>query len=216
MAGSVREPGAPGSKAWTASRTQAVYGWFLRTVAASMEQYETGWPRKSGDLKTLRTLIERHGFFDAVAILEGFIATVGTPTRRRDELDLPRTRPTVSELGEALATPDAFLHAGRRRLREKDFDWSEVGAESGELPPWWRSRPVAEGPAEMLGTRSRRTLLVLVAALCRELKLDPAERGTAKTLQMLTEKLGAPVSDDAIKRYLDEIAGAIRSRAQRG
>ncbi len=65
-----------------------------------------------------------------------------------------------------------------------------------------------------LSTKEKNTLLILIAALCKEAKIDPNARGITPAIQKLTEQLGAPVGDDTIKKVLGQLQGAIDSRSK--
>ena len=62
-----------------------------------------------------------------------------------------------------------------------------------------------------IATRERRTMLVVIAALCNEAKLSPYERGCSKKIADATQKLGASVSDDTINNILHDITDALES-----
>jgi len=81
--------------------------------------------------------------------------------------------------------------------------------EEDEEPP---SESLLGKEDKPLGTKERRTLLTIIAALCKKAKIDPNQRGAAQTIMALTEELGAKVSDDTIKNYLDQIPDALESR----
>ncbi len=53
-----------------------------------------------------------------------------------------------------------------------------------------------------LVTRERRTLLIVLAALCRAQGIDPQARGSAARLRELTEVLGSPLSEDTLRKIL--------------
>lgn len=63
-----------------------------------------------------------------------------------------------------------------------------------------------------LATIERNTLLTIIAAFCKYESLDPAARGTATEIAKMTQDLGAPVSDDTVRRWLKMIPGAVESR----
>lgn len=65
-----------------------------------------------------------------------------------------------------------------------------------------------------LGSKERNTLLILIAALCREAKVDYKQRGISTAIQKMTEKIGAPVTDDTINRVLKQIESALESRSK--
>lgn len=65
-----------------------------------------------------------------------------------------------------------------------------------------------------IGSKERNTLLILIAALCREAKIDYKQRGIAIAIQKMTEVIGAPVTDDTIIRVLKQIESALESRSK--
>ena len=76
-----------------------------------------------------------------------------------------------------------------------------------------KQESAADAP-KSAGTRQRRTLLTLIAALCRKAGIDPAGRGAAVQIASLTDEIGAPVTDDAIRSLLRELPDAIESRSR--
>jgi len=64
-----------------------------------------------------------------------------------------------------------------------------------------------------LSTRERRSLLVVLQAAFTIAKIDSAERGLAVAIAQITQGLGAPVSDDTIRKFLQDIPDALESRA---
>jgi hypothetical protein len=71
--------------------------------------------------------------------------------------------------------------------------------------------PKSEG-SDKITTTERNTHLVVIAALCHHAKIDFGNRGTATELSRMTEELGAPVSDDTVRRLLLRIPEALESR----
>lgn len=65
-----------------------------------------------------------------------------------------------------------------------------------------------------LTTRKRRTLLTIVAALCKEAGIDPQARGATKRVEIAVSELGAKIGPDTIKQILDEIPDAVESRSK--
>ena len=63
-----------------------------------------------------------------------------------------------------------------------------------------------------LTSKERNSLLVLIGALCREVGVDPAKRGVTTSLVKMTEILGAPLTDDTIRKILGQIEGAVSAR----
>lgn len=60
--------------------------------------------------------------------------------------------------------------------------------------------------------RERRSLLIVIAALCKQLKIDTAGRDTTGLIVKLTEFIGIKISDDSIRQYLSEVPEALQSR----
>jgi len=72
-----------------------------------------------------------------------------------------------------------------------------------------------EDPASVekpLTSKERNSLLVLIGALCKEVNIDPNQRGVALSLVAMTEILGAPLTDDTIRKILSQIEGAVSAR----
>lgn len=63
-----------------------------------------------------------------------------------------------------------------------------------------------------LTSKERNSLLVLIGALCREVNIDPNQRGVAPSLVAMTEILGAPLTDDTVRKILGQIEGAVAAR----
>ncbi len=71
--------------------------------------------------------------------------------------------------------------------------------------------PASEKP---LTSKERNSLLVLIGALCKEVDIDPNKRGVTASLVAMTEVLGAPLSDDTVRKVLSQIENAIDSRSK--
>ena len=65
-----------------------------------------------------------------------------------------------------------------------------------------------------LGTRSRNTMLTLIAALCKMADLDFAERGLAKKISIQTSQLGATIDDATIRKIFLDIQDAVDARSK--
>lgn len=61
-------------------------------------------------------------------------------------------------------------------------------------------------------TTERNTLLTIIAGLCDYSAIVPAERGSASQIAKMTEEVGAPVTDDTIRKMLSKIPDALESR----
>lgn len=67
-------------------------------------------------------------------------------------------------------------------------------------------------PQKPLTSKERNSLLVLIGALCKEVSIDPNKRGVAASLVAMTEVLGAPLTDDTIRKILSQIDDAVLLR----
>ena len=65
-----------------------------------------------------------------------------------------------------------------------------------------------------LASKERNSLLVLIAALCKEANVNPKQRGIASSLVAMTELIGAPLTDDTIRKILNQIEPAIETRSK--
>jgi len=61
-------------------------------------------------------------------------------------------------------------------------------------------------------TNSRRTLLIIIAALAKKANIDLDERGSARKIMELTDEIGAHISDETIRKLKTEIVDAVESR----
>lgn len=68
------------------------------------------------------------------------------------------------------------------------------------------------GAKKALASNERNSLLTIIAALCGYSKIDLDARGAAAHIARLTEKIGAPVSDDTVRRALEKVPDAMESR----
>lgn len=71
-----------------------------------------------------------------------------------------------------------------------------------------------EGNDKPLVSKERNTLLIIIAALCKELKIDYTQRGITTAIQHLTEKIGASISDDTIRGVIKQIETAVDARSK--
>jgi len=66
--------------------------------------------------------------------------------------------------------------------------------------------------AKPLTFKERNSLLVLLGAVCKHNDIEPSQRGIATSLVTMTELIGAPLTDDTIRKILNQIEPAIESR----
>ncbi len=81
-----------------------------------------------------------------------------------------------------------------------------------DLPPEFPGKPEAKTVVEetALGERERTTLLVIIAALAKELRLDISQPSkTAISIEALIGKMGASVSARAIENHLNRASMAV-------
>jgi len=65
-----------------------------------------------------------------------------------------------------------------------------------------------------VSSKERNTLLVIIAALCKETNIDYNQRGVAGAIQHLTEIIGSPITDDTIRSVLKQIGEAVDARSK--
>jgi hypothetical protein len=68
--------------------------------------------------------------------------------------------------------------------------------------------------AKPLTSKERNSLLVLLGAVCKNSDIDPSQRGIATSLVAMTELISAPLTDDTIRKILNQIEPAIESRSK--
>lgn len=93
--------------------------------------------------------------------------------------------------------------------------WDNLPAELAERAkavPEVEEAPAQGSVEKPLGTTERNTLLTIIAALCDYSAIDPKGRGTATQIAKLTEEIGAPVSDDAVRKALAKLTDALETR----
>ena len=65
-----------------------------------------------------------------------------------------------------------------------------------------------------LSTRGRRTLLTIIAALCKKAEVDYQHHGAAKRISIFTEEIGATVTDETIRKIIKDIDDAVETRTK--
>lgn len=68
--------------------------------------------------------------------------------------------------------------------------------------------------AKPLTSKERNSLLILLGAVCKHSDIEPSQRGIATSLVAMTELIGAPLTDDTIRKILNQIEPAIESRSK--
>ncbi|MEB0129721.1 hypothetical protein [Pseudomonas sp. CCI2.4] len=87
------------------------------------------------------------------------------------------------------------------------------------FPDGWQSKSTLQVTAmqtnlEVSPLRSSRTLLTLIAALCKGANIDRNQRGASQRIKELTEQVGVPVNDETIRTVLSGISDALESRSK--
>ena len=83
-----------------------------------------------------------------------------------------------------------------------------------ELTRFIQSLEDTPSEAKPLTSKERNSLLVLLGAVCKHSDIDPSQRGIATSLVAMTELIGAPLTDDTIRKILNQIEAAIESRSK--
>ena len=103
-----------------------------------------------------------------------------------------------------------------RWVAQKTPAWS-APAEFAELATSFAEHEPAQ-PAEVansdkpLKTTERDSLLILIATLLKQNKIDLAQKGVVKLVALTTEEFGNPLSEDTVSRILKQIPGALTRR----
>jgi hypothetical protein len=145
-------------------------------------------------------------------------------------IERTRVLPRLSRRGENRAPSPGWRGSaetpgvkqpGNFRVRLPEFVswamsiWDNLPAELAERAkavPEVEEAPAQGSVEKPLGTTERNTLLTIIAALCDYSAIDPKGRGTAIQIAKLTEEIGAPVSDDAIRKALAKLTDALETR----
>jgi hypothetical protein len=106
-----------------------------------------------------------------------------------NDSDIAELRRTVKILSEEAAKHTFELQSMGRKLRK--------------LPE-----------EKLLTTRTRNTLLAIIAALCDRAEISYTERGAAQRLKEITEEFGTPIDEKTIKSFLVDIDFAVDSRTK--
>jgi len=102
-------------------------------------------------------------------------------------------------------------HISSRGLSENDHI---LVIRTNEIIRFIQSLEETPAPEKPLTTNERNSLLVLIGALCKEVDIDPNQRGVAASLVAMTEMNGASLTDDTIRKILGQIEGAVSLRSK--
>lgn len=119
-----------------------------------------------------------------------------------------------------------------RRLKPQEWIpnpphiWRALLPRLGLVEPHWitmipepETRSITEesvvpGLEKPLRKRERDTLLTIIAALCDYSGLNYGDRGASVRIAQMTQDIGAQVSDDAIRGWLQKIPDALETRTK--
>jgi hypothetical protein len=94
-----------------------------------------------------------------------------------------------------------------------DYDHVLV-VKTKELTRFIQSLEDTPPESKPLTSKERNSLLVLIGALCHDSDIDPSQRGISTSLVAMTELIGAPLTDDTIRKILSQIEPAIEARSK--
>jgi len=123
---------------------------------------------------------------------------------------------------EYQAQREKFLGGKREYERERNYfpsggldehDYVLV-IKTNEVTRFIQSLEDTPQEAKPLTSKERNSLLVLLGAVCNHSDIEPSQRGIATSLVAMTELIGAPLTDDTIRKILNQIEPAIESRSK--
>jgi len=94
----------------------------------------------------------------------------------------------------------------KARIEKAETAWKEQAA------PAIKELEALKKNAAQLTTTERNTLLTIIAALCKYSEIDLNSRGAVSSVVQRTDEIGAPVSDDTVRKVLGQISDALASR----
>ncbi|WP_334159761.1 ATP-binding protein [Achromobacter insolitus] len=94
----------------------------------------------------------------------------------------------------------------KARIEKAEAAWKEQAA------PAIKELEALKRNASQLATTERNTLLIIIAALCKYSEIDLNERGATANVVQRTDDIGAPVSDDTVRKVLGQIPDALATR----
>ena len=147
---------------------------------------------------------------EEIRILEKVLSEIYTLRIMRKNVEL-----SSRNLSEAKRNPEkAGINELRLAVKELMIENTELFTSKMQLKNKLQEaqKNYPEKAEQKLSTRSRRTLLTIIGALCNKSEIDYKLRGAAKRISEFTEEIGAAVTDDTIRKIINEIDDAIESR----
>ena len=116
---------------------------------------------------------------------------------------------------DGITVPDGEqVTPARRTIRHADLAVWMAGNWTGPIPAFMQAGDSPK-PNETLGQRERNTLLIIIAALCKDAGYDYIKHAkTAGLIQSTAEKMGVSIGETTIEGYLKKIPDALGSRAK--
>ncbi|RPA64511.1 hypothetical protein EGC86_04405 [Shewanella frigidimarina] len=112
------------------------------------------------------------------------------------------------------------LEQGPRRLPQymvasqlADYDYILV-IRTSEISRFIQSLKETSQDDKAISTNEKNSLLVLIAALCKEANVDWSQRGISTSLVAMTDLIGASLTDDTVRKILKQVPPAIESRSK--
>lgn len=109
--------------------------------------------------------------------------------------------------------PDKYKYFPSSTLDDHENDYTLV-VRTNEVTKFIQSLNNTPQEEKSLTTNERNSLLVLIGALCKEVDIVPNKRGASVPLVMMTELIGAPLSNETIRKILNQVEPAISARSK--
>lgn len=119
---------------------------------------------------------------------------------------IPKTNPTHGDVlyGSHKRYRPAEAIAWAARRFPDDFPFEPTAIVAASVP--------SAGTGNDVTLRERKTLLLLLAALCKHASIDWRERGAAARIATLTQEAGWTIHEDTIRKYLGQLQEAVDAR----
>ncbi|MDH5561348.1 MAG: hypothetical protein OEY59_10905 [Deltaproteobacteria bacterium] len=119
------------------------------------------------------------------------------------------------------ADREKYLENKKNKSKESDYypagglpDDCVLVVRTKEITRFIQSLEETPEASKPLTSKERNSLLVLIGAMSKALDVDLNERGIASYFVKLTEELGAPLTDDTIRKILNQIENAVDLRTK--
>lgn len=197
-----------------------IYGLLNREVYAEyggyFDEYEDGTPAWEPERSEFRHFTYVPLFSKSLGdlLVHGEVSLLGEPLSDIDVRMRSWRSSGDSVEGEPLMVRKNALFVKPSALT---FERAEALADAGARGAARASTTTAMAPergSSSATTRVKHTLLVIIAALAKEASIDVRQRGAAARIEELVQALGSSLTQDTIKRYLDQIPQALDTRSE--